>query len=59
MSMKNNKKRGNVSSKENIPHKWTKEEMEEAEPCPIPEIDDEKEDDESKQKESKGFGKKI
>lgn len=53
MSMKNNKKRGNVSSKENIPHKWTKEEMEEAEPCPIPEIDDEKEDDESKQKESK------
>jgi len=43
--MGNNKKDGNISSKESKHRKWSKKEMDEAKPFPIPEVDEDKKED--------------
>ena len=39
--MNTDNKDGNIRNKESKPRKWSKKEMEEAEPFPIPEVEEE------------------
>lgn len=49
--MSKNKVDGNVRSKENEPRPWSKKEMDEAKPYPIPEIDDDNEENDKQRKD--------